>query len=582
MSNEKLNYFTTIKFLSKYILKYKKNFIMFYIGWFINMILTIIIPIIFSIIINEIIYYQNTEVFVKLSIIFVSILIFSCLLYFLIYAQHHYLMNMYTFDIKMDIFKHFQKGDPQYLNNKSTGDIITIIQKYSVECMNFVVRNIIHTSNHIITTIIVIIYLYIINWKVGTLAVFAAPISVFVSIQFGKKIRINSDEQKTYYGSYISWIYEILSGLRDIRMLGAEKKINNNFKNNHKVMFNLDIKLGISSLTAINVIEFTNLIIQLIIFALIGHEALNNNITVGSLTVITSFFGMLVDKIKILSESYLNAQTRISSIQYIYDFLNSPTEDFQNAKKALKINNGEISFYNINFSYDDNPKNILENFSLNIKKNETIALVGKNGSGKTTLAYMLVGFYQPQNGYIEIDGQNIHDCSLKSLRENIGIIQQDVLIFNGTIKYNILLENINAKNDEIIAACKYAGIWDFICTLPNNFDTIIGKGGIEISKGQKQRIAIARIYLKNPKIIIFDESTSNLDRETEDEIHKSFKNILENKTSIVITHRISSVMLCDKVVIIDNGKICELNTPLNMVNKSNKFNELFGIKENSI
>ena len=579
--NDKLNYFTTIKFLSKYISKHIYNYIMFYLGWFFDMILSVSIPILFGIMVNEIVYYQNIQIFIKICIVFVIMSIFSCVLYFMIYAQHHYLTSIYVFDVKMDVFSHLQKCDAQYLSNISSGDIVTTIQNYSTECMHFIVRNVIHTSNHILTVCFVTIYLFIINWKIGILILFLAPVSVWVNAKFGKKIKNYGEKQRKYYGTYISWIYEILSGLNNIRMLGAEYKIKKDFLKKNKELFDINIKSGLLSITAGNIIAFTSLIMQLIIFVFIGYESVNLNITVGEFIVIMAFYGILTEKIKILSESYLNAQNIISSIQRIYDVFNSPTENLWEGKNELIINRGNIKFNNVNFFYE--PKNIvLNNFSLEIEAGKRYAIVGKSGSGKTTLAYMMIGFYKPINGYIEIDGQKLSECSLKSIRDNIGIIQQDVLLFDGTIKENIMLGNKLKSNENIISACQRAGIWDFIKNLADSLDTIVGKNGIGLSGGQKQRIAIARIYLKNPQIIIFDEATSSLDKETEEQIYESWENVLKGRTSIIIAHRESSVMLCDKVVLIDNGKICGIGTPEDMIENNLNFQSLFNVKENNL
>jgi len=487
---------------------------------------------------------------------------------------------MYVFDIKMDVFSHIQKCDAQYLSNASSGDMVTTIQNYSTECMNFIVRNVIHTSNHILTGFAITAYLFVINWQIGLLIFFLAPISVWVNAKFGKKIRSYGDKQRAYYGSYISWIYEILSGLSNIRMLGAETKIKKDFVKKNRDLFDINIKSGLLSITSANIIAFTSLVMQLIIFVFIGYETINLNITVGEFIVIMTFYGILTGKISILSESYLNAQSRIASIQRLHDVMNSPTEDKWEGKNELIITKGDISFQNINFSYETS-NIILDDLSLKIEAGERCAVVGKSGSGKTTLAYMLTGFYRPLSGYIEIDGQLLSECSLKSIRNNIGIVQQVVLLFDGTIRENIMLGNKRASDDDIISACQRAGIWEFINNLSDGLDTIIGKDGVGLSGGQKQRIAIARIYLKNPKIIIFDEATSSLDKETEEQIHESWRNVLKGRTSIVIAHRQSSVMLCDKAAIINDGKICETGTVSDLIENNVEFKTLFNITDNS-
>lgn len=576
--NKKLNFFSVIRFLSKYIFKYKRHFIMFYCGWLFDTVLSIVIPILFGIMINEMVYYQNISTFVRLSILFVVLSAFSCLLYFFIYAQHHYLMSMYTIDIKKDIFNHILKCDAQYMADASTGDIIATIQNYSTECMNLIIRNISHLINIVLSIIAVSIYLMLINWKIGILALIISPVSVYVNGRFGKKIRAYGDQQRQYYSGYISWVYEVLSSIRDLRLLGAKKKADDTFADNHKKIFRINIKTSISSITAEKIISFFNLCVQLAIFTLAGYAAVSGDITVGALTIIVTFYTYLSGQISYVSNSYLDAQNRVSFIQHIFDLMQSPTEDEGKDKQSLNITKGCIHFNRINFSYN-NSNPIICDFNLDIGSGERFALVGKSGCGKTTIAYMLIGFYRPQSGYIEIDGQKLSDCNLRSIRQSVGIIQQDVLIFDGTIRENILLGNPNASEDEIILTCKQAGIWDFVNELPDGLDTHIGVNGINLSGGQKQRISIARIYLRNPRLIIFDEATSSLDAETEASIHEEWKKVLIGRTAIVIAHRQNSVMLCEKAAIMENGSIVEVGIPSDMAVNSERFKSLFALQE---
>ena len=578
---EKLNYLSAIKFLIKYIRMHKhmRHFIRFLLGWFFqDVIFVIVMPILLGVMIDEIVYYTNMDVFLQTSGVLLMMSIFSAILYFLIFTQHHYLMSMYTFDIRRDVFKHLQKCDAEYMTDSSTGDVIATMQWYSTECMHFVIRNIIHMFNRIISLIATSIYVFVISWQIGLVLLTVVPITVFINTKYGKKIREYGDKQREYYGGYISWVFEILSALRDIRMLGAVEKTNSDFKDKHNKMFNINIKSSISTITAESIIAFVGLFIQLLIFSFAGWLALHGAITIGLLTVILAFYAVIIRNVTFISSAYLDAQNRISYIQRIYDFLHSPTENEWNGKAELVITSGNISFKNISFAYNKSDV-VLDNLNLDISAGGRFALVGRSGCGKTTLAYMLIGFYRPQIGEILIDGQRLIDCNLKSIRKNIGLIAQDVLIFGGSIRENILLGNKKATDDEVEFACKQSGIWDFIETLPHKLDTIIGSNGLGLSGGQKQRVAIARIYLKNPKIIIFDEATSSLDCETEESIHKAWENVLVDRTSIIIAHRQSSVMLCDNAAILENGKICETGAPTKMASESFLFKTLFAVKE---
>jgi ABC-type multidrug transport system fused ATPase/permease subunit len=216
---------------------------------------------------------------------------------------------------------------------------------------------------------------------------------------------------------------------------------------------------------------------------------------------------------------------------------------------------------------------------LDIPPGSHVAIIGKSGCGKTTLSSLLIGLYEPASGQILIDGQLLSRCSLKSIRQSIGVVQQEVLLFDGTVRENLLLGNPRGTETEVWSALTRAGIAPFIRGLPGGLDTLFGKGGVELSGGQKQRLSIARIYLKNPAILIFDEATSALDQETEAQIHDAWRDLLDGRTAIVISHRLSSVLLCDSAVLLENGKIAASGKPEELLERNMRFRELFAVEE---
>lgn len=325
-------------------------------------------------------------------------------------------------------------------------------------------------------------------------------------------------------------------------------------------------------------IQLVNLIAQLAIFTFAGYLAKSGEITMGALLIIVTFFSMLTFYIRRSSESFLDAQNRVTYIQGIHDFLQTPTEEAWKGKEELVVSKGAISFRDLRFAYQKS-ETVLENFNLEIPSGERFALVGESGSGKTTLAYMLVGFYRPQQGEIWIDGQRLAACSLKSIRRSVGLIAQDVLIFDGTILENIRLGRRDATEEEVLSACSQAGLMELVQELPQGLHTRLGLFGVGLSGGQRQRIAIARIYLKNPKVIIFDEATSALDSETEEAIHEAWRKVLAGRTSLVIAHRVRSVLMCERAAILQNGRICEVGVPERMAKESAVFRRLFALRE---
>ncbi len=576
---KKLNIFDGIKVLSKYILKHKTNFIMFYFGWLIDSILTVITPIIFSIMIDEIVYYKNIGVFLRVSLVFVIMSLFSCALYFFIYAQHQYLMSMYTFDIRLDIFKKMQAIKSSYMSNSKTGDIINTLLNDVTECMHFVIRNIIHPINGMLKGIIYILFIYIISVEAGIVVTIFLPLAVYSTYIFSGKIRTHTDKQRELYGSYVSWLFEILKGLTDIRLLCAQRLVRKDFKKHHKNLFDCNIKTTFSNLISDKVMELINLFIQLSIFGVCAYLAWKGEITIGGVIVLVSFVFTLKDNIIMgLVRSFIDAQSRLSCITRIKQFLAQEDETSWGGDTKLVITHGNIEFNKVKFAYEED-KYILNNLSVHIPAGSHVAVVGKSGCGKSTLISLIIGMNEVKEGRISIDGQDLSQCSLKSIRQSVGIIQQDSLIFDGTIRENLLLGKLKANEDEMLEACKKAGIFEYIDSLPEKLSTIVGKDGINLSGGQKQRLAIARIYLKNPAIIIFDEATSALDSETEQIIHVAWNELLQGRTAIVVAHRLSSVLLCDRAILLENGRVKVSGIPSTLMHENNSFRKLFAITE---
>ncbi|MBE5948447.1 MAG: ABC transporter ATP-binding protein [Lachnospiraceae bacterium] len=574
--NKKLNYFSTIKFLSKYILAYKKNYIMFAIGWLFDILLKLFTPIMFAVMIDEIVYYQNVSVYLRISVALVTMILFACIVHFFTQQQYAYLQIMYSFEIKNDLFNAIQQAKAEALTDMQTGDILNTLQSHTFECMVFVIRNIIHTVNNLLALTFYIIYVFVIGWKFGVLMLVGVPISVYATIKFGKITRKCSDEYNTVYGKYSGWLMEHLSALRDLRLLGAQKVEEEKFVGFQRKLFKKENQNSVITLSSQSVVQTINFLVQMAVYALCAFYACRGEITIGVLTIILNYFVNIKDKVMFFSTCFVEAQRRISRIQRVYDLFNLPSEKEWKGKDKLCVTSGKVEFKQITFGYADK-QSLFNQFSLDIEGGRKIALVGKSGSGKTTLAYMLTGFYQPTEGEILIDGKDISECSLKSIRENVGIVQQDVLVFDGTIRSNLLFGKRDATEEEILEACERAGLGEFIRSLKDGIDTVVGSKGVGLSGGQRQRIAIARIYLKNPQIILFDEATSALDSETEAFIHDSWEKALVGRTAIVISHRLSSVMMCEKVALIEDGVLKEYGETKKLLESSEELRTLFAI-----
>lgn len=397
---KKLHYFDAIRFLARYMKAYKKNFIMFYAGWLTDSVLAIVMPVLFGIMIDEVVYYRNLDCFVRVALVFLLCILFSGGLYFLLYAQHGYLMNMFVFSVRRDVFGHLQKCDAQYLTGASTGEILAVLQEYPSECMHFIIRNMIHLYNGILMAVLYGVYLVIIDWRIGLIAFFSAALCVVVNIWFKEKIGDLGQKERKAYGEYISWMYEVITALRDIRMLGSQGKIERQYGEKQEAVFQTGIKSSILVLTSQNATAFVGLSIRLLIYAISAYLAAGGNITLGTLTVIFSFYEKFSHKIGQISQNILDAKKRVAYIQCIYDFLLTKEEPEGTAN--LHIVQGGIEFSNLSFGYED-CQEVLTDITFTVQPGEHVAVVGKSGCGKTTLAYLLVGFYRAKEGFIAVD-----------------------------------------------------------------------------------------------------------------------------------------------------------------------------------
>lgn len=580
-TKKKNTYIESCKFVFSFLKGYKFKFTAFYLGWLFDAVLGVLTPIVFGVLINEVVYYQNFKSFMNVSGVFVFLIFFMCLLYYFIYFIYSDLWNSYNLSIRRKVFKTEQNASASYMVNSNTGDMISLIEWQSSETMHFLVRNVIHTINAVLSVIFCMIIIYLINWQIGIVMTALVPISVVIAVKCGQKMKDEAWNNKQYYALYMSWITELIMGIREIRLLGAHRHVKSKFIKNYKGVIKTDINCGLQSLNASNIINIVNVVLQIAIYGVIAFLSFNSRISIGTTVTIMTFYTLVVEKIKSISNFYMDSIWRSATIKRVDDFLNLKQENQRDECKPVSITDGEIDIKDISFGYTDD-KDVLNNFSLHINAGERIALVGESGCGKSTLINLILNFYYADNGNIIIDGQDISNCSLKSIRDNIGVVQQDVYIMDGTIRENILLGKLDASEDEILNACRNAEIFDFIDSLDDGLDTKLGVDGRQISGGQKQRIAIARIYLKNPKILIFDEATSSLDPKTEEQIHTAWNKMLVGRTAIIIAHRLSSVMLCKRAALIDKGVIIADGTPDELFSSNDDFRKLFAIKDEEV
>ena len=381
---------------------------------------------------------------------------------------------------------------------------------------------------------------------------------------------MNKDAKKS--GQYSGWLYEILDGLREIKLLGVSNVIKKTFTCRNTELIRLQNEASKVGVISDIVFGLITLLSDLSLYILSAVLIMKDQITIGLFVAVLQYFSQSKTQFNSVLNTFIDFKRRQINLKNIMNVFDLDKEE--ESKSSPNIKNGSIKFNNVNFEYTEGVP-VLKNLSFSIDSGKVISFVGESGVGKSTISNLLIRFFEPTKGEIYIDGQNLNQYSLSTLRKEIGIVYQDFTIFSGSVKENLLLLNPDASDEQIIDVCKKTDIYDMIQQMPNGFNTVLGVNGFDISGGQKQRLAIARILMKNPKILILDEATSFLDNQTEQTILRSLNSVKENRTIIIIAHKLSNVIDSDKIFVMDDGTIVAKGTHKELMDHSPTYKKMF-------
>lgn len=382
------------------------------------------------------------------------------------------------------------------------------------------------------------------------------PATAFIIGRISRTLKKQSNAASLRVGDTLSILDETLSGIRIIKAFCAEKILNNRFVTLNNTLLGINKKMAARRDLASPLTELLGVSVLCIIIYFGANLILTgDSLTAGDLIAFIAIFAMMINPAKSLSTSFFNVQAGAAAIERIEELLNTPVNVEDNGRQQLTSFEQGIEFRNVSFSYNKTP--ILKNVSLTIPKGKTVALVGSSGAGKSTLADLVPRFHDVTDGEILVDGVNIKEYSIQSVRAQIGIVSQEPILFNDTIGNNITLAYPEASREDIENAAKVANAFRFIENKPDKFETNIGDRGSKLSGGEKQRLTIARAVLKNPPILILDEATSSLDTESERLVQDAINNMMQNRTSLVIAHRLSTVRNADEIIVLNKGEIAE-------------------------
>jgi subfamily B ATP-binding cassette protein MsbA len=419
-----------------------------------------------------------------------------------------------------------------------------------------------------------------ISFKLTLFVFIFIPISGFIITKIGKTLKVKSKKAQDENGYLISIVEETLGGLKVVKSYNSEGTFREKFNNSIERLYKLSNSIGVKNNLSSPMSEFMGIVVIAILLWYGGNMVLVEKFACGAPLLegskFLAYMGLaynILTPAKAISKASYQVKSGLAAAERVFDVLEVENTITNKSNAIVKGTfTDKITIENINFKYED--ENVLKNFSLEVSKGKTVALVGQSGSGKSTIANLLTRFYDVQEGIIKIDGIDIKDMNLKSLRDLMGLVTQDSILFNDTIKANIALGKPNATDEEIIEALKIANAYEFVKDLPEGIYTNIGDSGNKLSGGQKQRLSIARAVLKNPPIMILDEATSALDTESERLVQIALENMMQNRTSIVIAHRLSTIQKADTIVVMHKGKIVEQGTHDELLTKNGTYSKL--------
>lgn len=561
----------------KYFKPFWKQMILAIVLLFIVSVLGLVIPIMTKNIIDKALPERS----MYLLVIFILACIGATVLKELVSVGQNYINTWISkhiiYNMKNEMYEHLQHMSMNYFSLSKPGEITTRMTSDIEGIQDIFKTTIVNALSGILTLVTTMVALFAMNWKMAILSMLILPVFILPTRRVGKyrwKIALESQEKLAELNQLIQETLSV-SGATLMKIFTKEKESYEEFECTNKKVINLQIKETLAGRWFFMTMSVFTTLGPMIIYLYGGYLFMQDKMSIGEIVAFVALLDRLYKPVTQLSNIHIDVTRSLALFQRIFDYFDMEEEsrDREDAINLEKVN-GNIDFKDVCFSYKKGQE-VLKNINFSIEPGTMTALVGASGVGKTTVTNLIPRLYEVSKGCVKIDGHDTRDITLESLRKQIGIVMQEPYLFNDTIEANLKYGKEDATYEEIVEACKAAYIHDFIMSLPDNYKTIVGNRGIKLSGGEKQRISIARVILKNPKIIILDEATSALDSVSEMYIQKALIPLLKGRTSIVIAHRLSTILSADNILVFEDGKIIQSGNHKELLDEGGLYKKLY-------
>ena len=578
-TNEKPNISRSmLKKIAKYFLPYWKLLILLAIAIIITSILGLLPAIFTKNIIDVALPQKNINLLIILIVSSFGAILFSGLVTVGQNYLNSWIAKYIMYDIRNSMFTHIQHMGIRFFSNVNTGEITSLMNNDIGGIETIFSSTFVQILQNIFIFVITATTMFYTNWKLAIAGMVILPLFILPTRKVGKVRWEIASQTQDKLAELNTIIYETLSisGTMLVKLFTREKHQGEKFKNINKEATKLQIKESLAGRWFFMTISTVVAIGPMIIYLVGGLILIKySDITVGSIVMFVALLARLYGPVTSFANISVDVTRSLALFERIFKYFKMKQE-IVDKPGAINIKQAEgfIKFNNVYFSYNEKIQT-LKDINIDVKPGQIVAIVGPSGSGKTTITYLLPRFYDVNSGSITIDDYDVRDLTIESLRKQIGMVTQDTYLFNDSIRQNLLFSNPRATEDEIFNVCKTANIHEMITSLPEGYDTIVGERGIKLSGGEKQRIAIARVLLKNPQIVILDEATSALDSVSESLIQSAIEPLLKGRTSLVIAHRLSTVMAADCIYVVDDGCIVEYGTHEHLLLLNGVYKDLY-------